>query len=66
MKSEKFKDLRYARFDLRRDDKSRKAGSNSLSITTRSDDWRSGEVVVKMSLRDARALRDFLNKNLEQ
>ena len=66
MKSEKSKDLRYTRFDLCRDDKSKKAGSNRLSITTRSDDWRSGETIVKMSLRDARALRDFLNQNLDQ
>jgi hypothetical protein len=30
-----------------------------------SSDWRIDDTTVNMTLRDARALRDFLNKNLD-
>jgi len=62
---EKFKSTRHASFNLRRNDRAKRAGINRLAITTVSDDWRFSDTTVNMTLRDARALRDFLNKNLD-
>ncbi len=64
MKFEKNKNTRHASFNLRRNDIAKKAGINRLAITTMSNDWRVGDTTINMTLRDARALRDFLNKNL--
>jgi len=65
MKFEKNKNTRHASFNIRRDDVAKKAGINRLAITTLSNDWRVGDTTVSMTLRDARALRDFLNQNLD-
>jgi hypothetical protein len=65
MKFEKSKNTRHASFNIRRNDFAKKAGINRLAITTQSRDWRVGDTTVSMTLRDARALRDFLNQNLD-
>jgi len=65
MKFEKNKNTRHASFNLHRNDVAKKAGVNRLAITATSNDWRVGDTTVNMTLRDARALRDFLNENLE-
>jgi hypothetical protein len=64
MKFEKNKNTRHATFNIRRNDIAKKAGINRLAITTMSNDWRVGDTTINMTLRDARALRDFLNDNL--
>lgn len=66
MKFEKHKNTRHASFNIRRNDTAKRAGINRLAITTVSDDWRFSDTTINMTLRDARALRDFLNKNLER
>ena len=65
MKFEKFKNTRHATFNIRRNDIAKKAGINRLAITTMSNDWRIDDTTINMTLRDARALRDFLNQNLD-
>jgi len=65
MKSEKSKNTRHATFNIRRNDEAKRAGINRLAITTLSDNWRISDTTINMTLRDARALRDFLNKNLD-
>jgi len=65
MKFDKFKNTRHTSFNLRRNDVAKKAGINRLAITTQSNDWRVGDTTISMTLRDARALRDFLNQNLD-
>tara|TARA_R110002074_G_scaffold314697_1_gene485060 strand:+ start:153 stop:347 length:195 start_codon:yes stop_codon:yes gene_type:complete len=64
MKFEDNKSTRYSSFNLRRNDQAKKAGINRLAITTVSDDWRISDTTINMTLRDAKALKDFLNKNL--
>ncbi len=64
MKFEKNKNTRHATFNIRRNDIAKKAGINRLAITTMANDWRVGDTTINMTLRDARALRDFLNDNL--
>tara|TARA_R100000278_G_scaffold92630_1_gene70647 strand:+ start:97 stop:294 length:198 start_codon:yes stop_codon:yes gene_type:complete len=64
MKFEKSKNTRHASFSIRRNDSAKKAGINRLAITASSTDWRVGDTTVSMTLRDAKALRDFLNTNL--
>jgi len=59
------KNTRHVSFNIRRNDVAKKAGINRLAITTLSNDWRVGNTTVSMTLRDARALRDFLNQNLD-
>ena len=61
----KTKSTRHASFNIRRDDKAKKAGINRLTITTMSNDWRFNDTTINMSLRDAKTLRDFLVKNLD-
>jgi hypothetical protein len=43
---------------------SRQAGSNYLSIQVPSSDWKIPDQLVKISIRDAKTLRSFLNENL--
>jgi hypothetical protein len=64
-KFEKFKNTRHATFNLRRNDRAKRAGINRLAITAMSNDWRLSDTTINMTLRDAKALRDFLNKNLD-
>ena len=66
MKFDKTKNTRHATFNIRRNDVAKKAGINRLAITTASTDWRINDTTISMTLRDAKALRDFLNQNLGQ
>ena len=43
---------------------SKKAGSNQVSITVTSGDWRIPDQRVSMTVRDARSLQSFLNEHL--
>lgn len=51
--------------NLRNGDPKKQAGSNRLQITVHSNDWRIPDQSVNMTIRDAQALRSFLNKNLD-
>jgi hypothetical protein len=53
------------RLALTRGDAAKKAGSNHLSITVPSEDWRVGNQSISMTIRDAQALRNFLNQHLD-
>lgn len=53
------------RMAIKNGDPAKKAGSNHLSITVPSEDWRVGEQSIRMTIRDAQALRNFLNQNLD-
>tara|TARA_Y100000034_G_C6857605_1_gene389963 strand:- start:54 stop:257 length:204 start_codon:yes stop_codon:yes gene_type:complete len=44
----------------------KKAGSNQLAVTVKSTDWRLPNQTVRMTIREAQALRSFLNSYLEQ
>jgi len=50
--------------NLRNGDSRKQAGSNRLQITVRSTDWRIQDQAVSMTIRDAEALRGFLNDYL--
>lgn len=43
---------------------SKKAGSNNLSITVKSESWRIPSQRVSMTVRDAKTLQSFLNEHL--
>ena len=45
--------------------KDKKAGSNSFSITVGTDDWRLAGQTVRMTVREAQAVRRFLNQHLD-
>jgi hypothetical protein len=49
---------------LRKNDPSKQAGSNHLRITLNSDDWKVDNTTIRMTIRDAHALKNFLNSNL--
>ncbi len=51
-------------FTLGKDNKSKKAGCNFVEIKVASKDWRVGEQTIRVSHREARAIRDFLVKQL--
>ena len=65
MKTNVTKNVSGSSFTLRRNDVSKKAGVNRLSITVSSNDWRVPGQTVSMTLREAIALRDFLNTNID-
>jgi hypothetical protein len=52
--------------NLRNGDSRKQAGSNRLQITVQSSDWRIPNQSVNMTIRDAQALRNFLNQHLDQ
>lgn len=60
----KVRETSNAIFQLQNGDTAKQAGSNRLSITLKSDDWKVDRVSVRMSIRDAQALRNFLNETL--
>ena len=64
MKFNKSKTTSNSVFNISRNTTAKKAGINNLSITTKSGDWRVTDTTVRMTLRDARALKQFLNENL--
>lgn len=60
----KTKRTKAVNINLVKGNPAKQAGSNRLSITVRSEDWRNPHQTVRMTLRDAQALRTFLNENL--
>ena len=52
------------RMNLRNGDTRKQAGSNRLEVTVMSEDWRIPDQSVSMTVREARALRNFLNQHL--
>lgn len=60
----KTRETSNAIFQIQNGDSSKQAGSNRLSICLKSDDWKVDRVSVRMSIRDAQALRNFLNETL--
>lgn len=61
----KTRETSNAIFHIKNGDTSRQAGGNQLSITVKSDDWKVDGTSVRMSIRDAQALRNFLNETLQ-
>jgi len=45
-------------------DPGKRAGGNNLKLTVSSESWRVPDQTVKMTIREAQALRSFLNKHL--
>ena len=62
----KSRETRRVSMKLKKGDKSKQAGSNNLTLTVRSEDWRMPDQSVSMTVRDARTLQRFLNENLEK
>jgi hypothetical protein len=50
--------------NLRNGDSRKQAGNNRLQISVTSNDWRIDNQTVNMTIRDAEALRLFLNQYL--
>ena len=50
---------------IQNDNPSKKAGGNNLKITVSSESWRVPDQSVRMTIREAQALRSFLNKHLQ-
>ena len=65
MKIDKSRETRRVTMRLRNGDKSKQAGSNNLTLTVRSQDWRMQDQTVSMTVRDAQTLQRFLNENLD-
>ena len=61
----KTRETRRVTMRLKNGDKSKQAGSNNLTVTVRSEDWRMPDQSVSMTVRDARTLQRFLNENLD-
>ena len=57
-------DLKKVRMELTNNDSRKQAGNNNLTLTVNSEDWRLNDQSVSMTIRDARALRSFLNQYL--
>ena len=62
---DKSQKTRRVQMRLRNGDPSKQAGSNNLSVTVCSEDWRMRDQTVTMTVRDAQTLKRFLNKNLQ-
>ena len=60
----KTRETSNAIFQIQNGDASKQAGSNQLKICLKSDDWKVDGVSVRISIRDAQALRNFLNETL--
>ncbi len=52
------------RMNLRNGDSRKQAGSNRLEVTVLSGDWRIQDQSVSITIREAQALRNFLNQYL--
>ena len=57
-------DTKSVKMELTKDSSRKQAGSNNLTLTVNSEDWRLNDQSVSMTIRDARALQSFLNQNL--
>ncbi len=60
----KTRETSNAIFNIQNGDTRKQAGTNRLSITLKSSDWKTDGVSIKMSIRDAQSLRNFLNETL--
>ena len=60
----KIHDTKSVRMELTNHSTRKQAGSNNLTLTVNSQDWRLGDQSVSMTIRDAKALQNFLNQNL--
>jgi len=59
------KNLKHFQFEINRDTISKKAGSNRLVITRQVQDVYIQDQSVSMSIQEAKALLNFLQKNLD-
>lgn len=62
LKKKRTKSLRLA---IKNGSTDKQAGSNSLSITIPSNDWRIPNQSLNFTIREAQVIRRFLNENLE-
>jgi len=60
----KVHDTKSVKMELTNHSTRKQAGSNNLTLTVSSDDWRLSDQTVSMTIRDAKALKSFLNQNL--
>ncbi len=65
-KVRKFRETERSVFFLSAGNTDKQAGSNNLSITVKSDDWRVDGNTIRMSLREAKVLQKFLNEALDE
>ena len=63
-KVNKMHDTKGVKMALTKDSTLKQAGSNNLTLTVNSDDWKLSDQSVSMTIRDAKALKNFLNQNL--
>ena len=61
----KTKSTKAVNIGLVKGNPAKQAGSNRLTITVNSSDWRNEGQTIRMTLRDAQSLRAFLNENLD-
>ena len=57
-------DTKNLKMELTNNCTKKQAGSNNLTITVPSYDWRLSDQRISMTIRDANALRSFLNQHL--
>ena len=57
-------DTKNVKMELTNNNPSKQAGSNNLTLTVSSYDWRVSDQSISMTIRDAKALRSFLNQHL--
>ena len=57
-------DTKSVKMELTNKSTRKQAGSNNLTLTVNSEDWRLNDQSVSMTIRDAKALQSFLNQNL--
>lgn len=57
-------DTKSVRMSLTNNSPRKQAGSNNLTLTVNSTDWRLADQTVSMTIRDAKALQNFLNQHL--
>jgi hypothetical protein len=63
-KVNKVHDTKNVKMVLVNGDLRKQAGSNNLTLTVPSSDWRLKDQSVSMTIRDAKALQSFLNQHL--
>lgn len=64
MNSKQKHDTKNVHMELTNNSPRKQAGSNKLTLTVNSTDWRLSDQSVSMTIRDAKALRSFLNQHL--
>lgn len=63
-KVNKVHDTKSVKMELTNYSTRKQAGSNNLTLTVNSEDWRLNSQSVSMTIREAKALQSFLNQNL--